>query len=107
RDRQQSVYGDGKPVCNAMSMLDRDPPDHTRLRRLVSKAFTRKAVEERRPQIERRVDGMLDDVAKAGGGNLIEALAFPLPFAVITEMMGMPDWIDVGRLRSLTGMVVR
>jgi len=107
RDLQQSVYGDGKPVFNAMSMLDRDPPDHTRLRRLVSKAFTRKAVEERRPHIERLVDGMLDDVAKAGGGNLIEALAFPLPFAVITEMMGMPDWIDVGRLRSLTGMVVR
>jgi len=107
RDLQEQVYGDETPVFQALSMLDRDPPDHTRLRRLVAKAFTRRAIEERRPHIERLVDGMLDDLAEAGGGNLIEKLAFPLPFAVITEMMGMPDWIDVERLRSLAGMMVR
>ncbi|MGH3433903.1 MAG: cytochrome P450 [Thermocrispum sp.] len=107
RELQLSVYGEDAAGFRGMSMLDRDPPDHTRLRRLVAKAFTRKAIESRRPHIEDLVDGMLDDLAEQGGGNLIELLAFPLPFAVITEMLGMPDTIDVDRLRRLTGTIVR
>lgn len=107
RDLQQMVYGDDSATLRGLSMLDRDPPDHTRLRRLVGKAFTRKAIESRRGHIEDLVDSMLDELADAGSGNLIELLAFPLPFAVITEMLGMPDGVDTDRLRELTGTVVR
>lgn len=107
RDLQEAAYGDSPPGFRGLSMLDRDPPDHTRMRRLVAKAFTRKSIEARRPHIVELVDEMLDRLAGAGSGNLITALAFPLPFAVITEMLGMPDSADVERLRELTGLVVR
>lgn len=107
RDLQRSVYGDDPPAFRGQSMLDRDPPDHTRLRRLVAKAFTRKSIEALRPHIVDLVDGLLDELAEAGGGNLIGALAFPLPFAVITEMLGMPPAADIDRLRELTGTVAR
>jgi cytochrome P450 len=88
------------------SMLDRDPPDHTRLRRLVSKAFTPRAVEALRPRVTGLVDGMLDAAARQGCFNLVEALAFPLPFAVIAEMLGTPP-ADHDRIRQLSGTVVR
>ena len=63
-----------------VSMLDRDPPDHTRLRRLVSKAFTPRAIQALRPRIIELVDGMLDAMAERAQVDLIDALAFPLPF---------------------------
>lgn len=107
RDMQRAAYGEDPPGFRGQSILDRDPPDHTRLRRLVAKAFTRRAIEARRPHIVELVDGMLDEVAEAGRANLIGALAFPLPFAVITEMLGMPPAADIDRLRELTGTVVR
>ncbi len=88
------------------SMLDRDPPDHTRLRRLVSKAFTPRAVEALRPRITSLVDGMLDAIDEQGSVDLVDALAFPLPFAVIAEMLGTPP-ADHERIRQLTGTVVR
>jgi cytochrome P450 len=89
-----------------LSMLDRDPPDHTRLRRLVSQAFTPKRVENLMPAIESLVDDALDRMADEGTVNLIDALAFPLPFAVISEMLGMPE-NDVNRLRELSSVLVR
>lgn len=106
RDLVRSTYQHDGPQLRGSSMLDRDPPDHTRLRRLVAKAFTVRAIEGLRPRVGALVDAMLDDVAGAGEFDLIEALAFPLPFAVITEMLGMPD-VDTVRLRELTGTVVR
>ena len=90
----------------ALSMLDRDPPDHTRLRRLVSKAFTPRAIQALRPKITELVDGMLDAMAERGQADLIDALAFPLPFRVIAEMLGTPS-ADHERIRQLTGTVVR
>ena len=75
----------------AHSILNVDPPDHTRLRRLVSKAFTPKMVHELRPRIQALVDDALDSMAARGKADLISDLAFPLPFTVISEMLGMPD----------------
>jgi len=106
RQLREEVYGDGAPRASALSMLDRDPPDHTRLRKLVSKAFTPRAIQALRPRITDLVDGMLDDMAAQGRVDLVDALAFPLPFRVIAEMLGTPP-ADHERIRQLTGTVVR
>jgi len=73
-----------------VSMLDMDPPDHTRLRSLVVKAFTPRAVAELAPSIRQTCDELLDDVEGTTRFDLIEALAFPLPVIVIAEMLGVP-----------------
>ena len=70
------------------SMLGLDPPDHTRLRRLVAKAFTPKTVENLRPDIVRLTDELLDEFD--GDVDVISELALPLPMAVIGEMLGIP-----------------
>lgn len=71
-------------------MLHSDPPDHTRLRRLVNKAFTPRAVAQLRTVIESVTDDLLDAMGDAGQTDLIEALAFPLPIAVISDLLGVP-----------------
>jgi cytochrome P450 len=78
------------PPGLGLSMLDRDPPDHTRLRGLVSKAFTPKALESLRPHIQKIVDDLLTDAAGKGQMDLIEEFAYPLPVRVICEMLGVP-----------------
>ncbi len=80
-------------LSDTPSMLGLDPPDHTRLRALVSKAFTPRAIEELKPRIESIVDELLDDAeAKANGQpiDVIEAVAWPLPATVIAELLGVP-----------------
>ena len=72
------------------SMLFQDPPDHTRLRALVNKAFTPRVVEAMRPHIQDLVDGLLDRVLPTGRMDIIEDLAYPLPVTVICEMLGVP-----------------
>jgi hypothetical protein len=74
----------------APSMLFVDPPDHTRLRTLVNKAFTPAAVERLRPRVEAIVAGLLDRVAGAGAMDVVEDLAYPLPVTVICELFGVP-----------------
>jgi cytochrome P450 len=101
-----ATYGDYAAPVDGLSMLDRDPPDHTRLRKLVSKAFTPRAIEALRPRITELVDGMLDEIARARRVDLVDALAFPLPFSVIAEMLGTPP-ADHERIRELSGTVVR
>jgi pimeloyl-[acyl-carrier protein] synthase len=71
-------------------MLMKDPPDHTRLRMLVTKAFTPRVAEGMRPRVQAIVDNLLDDVQAAGHMDLIANLAFPLPTIVICEMLGVP-----------------
>ena len=88
------------------SMLDRDPPDHTRLRKLVSQAFTPRTIERLTPVVQRLVDDALDRMDDEGKVDLIDALAFPLPFTVISVMLGMPE-TDTARLRELSHTVVR
>ncbi|MCI0547428.1 MAG: cytochrome P450 [Candidatus Rokubacteria bacterium] len=72
------------------SMLFKDPPDHTRLRTLVSKAFTPRVVETMRAHIQEIVDGLLDQVQARGRMDVISDLAYPLPVTVISEMLGVP-----------------
>jgi cytochrome P450 len=74
----------------AKTILNLDPPDHTRLRRLVSKAFTPTAIERLRPSIQAMVDAVLDRAAERGSMELIDELAFPVPFKVISALLDMP-----------------
>ncbi|HET6501618.1 MAG TPA: cytochrome P450 [Amycolatopsis sp.] len=71
-------------------MLNADPPDHTRLRKLVNKAFTARTISRLRPRIEQITEELLDGVAAAGAVDLIDAFAFPLPMTVICELLGVP-----------------
>lgn len=71
------------------SMLSVNPPQHTRLRRLVSRAFTARTVERLRPSVAGLVDRLLDGLQD--GGDLVDAFAFPLPVAVIGELLGVPE----------------
>ncbi len=88
-------------------ILNIDPPDHTRLRRLVSKAFTPRAVERIRVRTAQLVDEILDDLAtREGPVDLISELAFPLPFTVISELLGMPDG-DRDQLRSWSHTITK
>ena len=88
------------------SMLNTDPPDHTRLRRLVSKAFTPAAIQALRPRIQELVDAALDELAAAGTGDIVKLLAFPLPFDVISEMLGMPE-SDKDQIAAWSGTIVK
>jgi cytochrome P450 len=88
------------------SILGMDPPDHTRLRRLVSKAFTPRTIEALRPRVEQMVDEALDVMAADGTTNVVDRLAFPLPFDVISEMLGMPE-VDKNQIRDWSGAIVK
>jgi cytochrome P450 len=72
------------------NMLNSDPPDHTRLRRLVSRGFTRHRVEALRPRVQKVTDGYLDEMMGRSEVDLMAALAFPLPITVICELLGIP-----------------
>ena len=82
-----------EPVYRAMGrwMLTQDPPDHTRLRGLVVKAFTARRVEDMRPKIQAIVDDSIDRVIGQGRMDLISDFAFRLPVIVICDMLGIPE----------------
>ncbi len=87
RERQRQRLEDGTA---AKSILNLDPPDHTRLRRLVSQAFTPSAIERLRPRVQQLVDDVLDVAAERGSMELVEELAFPVPFQVISDLLDIP-----------------
>jgi cytochrome P450 len=89
RDHRRFSKNDGQED-EYRSMLHHDPPDHTRLRSLVSKAFTPRAVRELHPRVERIVDDLLNELEGKDRFDLIESLAFPMPVTVIAEMLGVP-----------------
>ena len=73
-----------------MHMLNSDPPDHGRLRRLVNKAFTVRRVEELRPRITAITAALLDEISAEREVDLLASFAFPLPITVICELLGIP-----------------
>ncbi|MFF6805739.1 cytochrome P450 [Streptomyces sp. NPDC012616] len=85
-------------TLNDHGMLDLEPPDHTRIRRLVSKAFTPRTVERLKPYVHGLAGELVDGLVRAGGGDLLSDVAEPLPVAVIAEMLGIPE-ADRGPLR--------
>lgn len=78
-------------TLNDHGMLDLEPPDHTRIRRLVSKAFTPRTVERLGPYVHALAGDLASRLAEAGGGDLLTDVAEPLPVAVIAEMLGIPE----------------
>src|SRR5262245_48423759 len=72
-------------------MLQQDPPNHTRLRKLVSKAFTPRAVERWRPRVREIVAELLEPALDAGRFDLVAGLAYPVPSMLICEMLGVPS----------------
>ncbi|MCX4445907.1 cytochrome P450 [Streptomyces sp. NBC_01789] len=93
----------GDPI-NA-NMLEMDAPDHTRLRKLVVRAFTPRRIEALRPRVQEITDGLLDVMVPEGRADLVDALAFPLPMTVICELIGVPD-LDRSAFRKLSNGVV-
>jgi cytochrome P450 len=96
-------FPDLGPIEN--HMLNRDGDDHRRLRRLVTKAFTPRMVEQLRPRIQAIADELLDAVAGQGQMDLSASYAFPLPITVIAEMLGVPRE-DQDRFRRWSDAVV-
>jgi cytochrome P450 len=85
-------YGPDEPAFAMMNqnMLFVDPPDHTRLRSLVHKAFTPRMIENLRPRIQTIADDLLDKMGSSGETDLLTSFAFPLPITVIAELLGIP-----------------
>jgi cytochrome P450 len=106
----EGVVAEGLPGPSfARHMLSVDPPDHSRLRRLVSSAFTPRRVDQLRQRVQAIVDDLLDGVAAAGPDarvDLVSAFAFPLPFTVICELLGVPEASRVRLGAGLTAMLV-
>ncbi|MEU0696173.1 cytochrome P450 [Streptomyces niveus] len=87
-------------------LLNIDPPDHTRLRRLVSQAFTPRRVAEFAPRVQELTDGLIDAFAAKGEADLIHDFAFPLPIYAICDLLGVPRE-DQDDFRDWAGMMIR
>ena len=106
----QNIAGESASIVNRFitwrrDMLTVDPPDHTRLRGLVSKAFTPHMIEQLHPRIQQIADELLDAVQAQGKMDLIADFAFPLPITVISEMLGIPT-ADRLQFRAWTQTIV-
>ena len=105
---ERSAFNAGMPASIAFTethMLNRDGADHRRLRRLVTKAFTPRMVEQLRPRIQEIADDLLDAVAERGEMELVDEFAFPLPITVIVELLGIPAR-DRDRFREWSAAIV-
>lgn len=103
---RNALEQEGLELERDKSMLGIDPPDHTRLRRLVQKAFTPRSIETLRTRVQELVDARLDVAEAAGHMDVVTDLAFPLPFDVISEMLGMPE-ADRDAIKEWSGHMVK
>lgn len=104
--RSEEGHQDRQGMAFTMrNMLMTDPPDHTRLRRLVSKAFTPRMIEQLRPHIQQITDILLDAVQERGTMDLISDFAYPLPLTVISDLLGIPT-ADRQRFRGWTQLMI-
>lgn len=105
--RTAGLFPEAEPTAANVNMLESDPPQHTRLRRLVAREFTARRVEGLRPLVQRITDGLLDAMAARPerAADLIGEFAFPLPMTVICELLGVPD-LDRDRFRHWSNEVV-
>ena len=87
RENYQRRIAEGRA---SKSILNLDPPDHTRIRRLVTQAFTPSAIERLRPRVQQLVDDVLDRAAERGEMELVDELAFTVPFQVISDLLDVP-----------------
>ncbi|NIH79673.1 cytochrome P450 family protein [Amycolatopsis viridis] len=97
------IFGPNSAELNK-NMLNSDPPEHTRLRHLVSQAFAPRRIEALRPRIAEVVDGLLDKIVPSGECDLMREFAIPLPMVVICELLGVPE-IDHDRFIGWTQVI--
>lgn len=97
RPREEEVIG--------KHLLTADPPQHTRLRSLVTRAFTARRVEALRPRIQAITDELLDAMLPLGRADLVEAFSYPLPITVICELLGVPE-MDRAAFREMSNEFV-
>ncbi|WP_371550314.1 cytochrome P450 [Streptomyces sp. NBC_00554] len=98
-----SYQGLALPPALDANLLNMDPPDHTRIRRMVVRAFTPRRIEQLRTPVRETADRLLDALGTHGGTDLVAAYAAPLPITVICDLLGIPDehrrdfrvWTDV------------
>lgn len=104
---EQEALAPDPPMLRLVSnhMLNMDPPDHTRLRALVNKAFTTAMVDQLETRMQQIADELIDKVVEHGQMDLIHDYAFPLPVIVIAEMLGVPTR-DRGRFRNWSHAIV-
>ncbi|MFF4403256.1 cytochrome P450 [Streptomyces sp. NPDC001404] len=111
RFSREAITGPGAPrllpiARDSKSIFVMDPPEHSRLRRLVSRAFAPRRIEQLRPGIERLAAELVDGMVAAGPpADLVAGLAQPLPITVICHMLGVP-YEDVGRFREWTDIML-
>ena len=89
-DTYLAVFGEKARQINT-NMLNSDPPEHSRLRRLVTQAFTPRRIEAMRPRVEEIVEGLLDRIAPRGSTDFVDDFALRLPLAVIGDLLGIPE----------------
>jgi cholest-4-en-3-one 26-monooxygenase len=92
RDWRTFCSGKGsRPESSVPSMINFDPPEHTRRRRLISAGFTRRRVEDHEPYLRRKVTQLIDAVIERGSCDVVTDIATPLPMYMIGELMGLPE----------------
>ncbi|MDP3893470.1 cytochrome P450, partial [Nocardioides sp.] len=105
RDREPASHLEPFNLLHRNQMMENEPPEHTRLRRLVAGAFARGHVERLRPRVRELAGSLLDEVDRSGF-DVIEAYAEPLPVLVIAELLGVPSSL-VPQLRDWSQAIVR
>jgi cytochrome P450 len=105
-ERSRSALPTPALATGALSFLSLDPPDHTRLRRLVSSAFTPRVVAALRPRIAEVVDALFARIAEQGRLDVIADLAYPLPVQIISELLGVPTE-DHEQFRGWSALLAR